>query len=80
MAEPRTDTVSYEHDYREFQGPIVHRDATRDLPWIDYFWSGFCPRCLSRLSWNRTLCFADELEDQCSECLTAWREPESEAP
>jgi hypothetical protein len=69
----------YEDDDRELHGPIVHRDVTPGLPYAFSFVAGFCPRCLSRLAWNRTFRMPDELEDQCENCLTVWREPEAEA-
>ena len=75
----RDDALSYEHDYRDRQGPIEIKAATSDETWHDAFVAGFCPRCLSRLSWNRTSCFDDEREDQCAERLIAWYVDESEA-
>lgn len=70
----RPDALDYEHDERELQGPYYVRGVTPDLSYAKHFTIGFCPLCLSRLSWNRTYCFADEDEDQCMECLVVWRE------
>lgn len=69
----RPDAVSYEHDYRTIQGPlnwvVPSAEDAHDVS------CGFCPRCFSRLSGERTLCFDDEHENQCAECLVVWEEP-----
>lgn len=78
MTQRRDDAVSYEHDYREVQGPVHLRTATPDLPWWHCFAGGYCPRCLARLSCERTLCFADERENECSECRIVWAAPDWE--
>ena len=69
----RDDAVSYEHDFREKHGPYRVRDVEPSMQSAGYFEVDFCPQCCCRLSWNRTLCFADEAENQCYECLTVWR-------
>ena len=76
----RDDAVSYEHDYRTVHGPVVHLVARSDQPFFPWFYGGFCPRCCCRLSCNRTLCFPDEDENQCSECRVIWHDDDEPWP
>ncbi len=75
MTQLRDDAVPYSEDYREVQGPVHFRPPPAES---GAFFAGFCPRCFCRLSWNRTLCFADEREDECAECRVVWAAPDWE--
>jgi len=68
----RDDTVGYEYDSRDVHGPVVHLYVEETMQFAPWFVTGFCPRCCSRLSWNRALCFPDEREDECAKCRVCW--------